>query len=332
VAPLAVAEGGGLEAGATAAACSTGRRLASSGAKYHANATMMAITQKLVAATTGHSRRRGGDTFVSARSIVSECSNFALSFIAAPTRGSCHDDIVTKGRSRVIFKPVEYFDCRNNLPGVPMSSQRSRAPTARADQVEALLGAGREQSDATMMFLNAVAQRFGLSLTEQNAISVIDRLGPLSAGEIAAHTGLATASVTSLIDRLEAKGFARRVRDAQDRRRVFVELRPERASSYGKEFDPLRQSFARLLRGYRDDERAVILDCMVRITALMREEAVKAMGPIQSPLVGVSNTSPTAAAQPAKLLRRSAKFPRTTKGARPRAVMTTFDASARRCS
>jgi len=43
-----------------------------------------------------------------------------------------------------------------------------------------------------MMFLNAVAQRFGLSLTEQNAISVIDRLGPLSAGEIAAHTGLNT--------------------------------------------------------------------------------------------------------------------------------------------
>ena len=105
-----------------------------------------------------------------------------------------------------------------------MSSQRSRGPIAGADQVEAMLGAGREQSDATMMFLNAIAQHFGLSLTEQNAISVIDRLGPLSAGEIAAHTGLATASVTSLIDRLEAKGFARRVRDAQDRRRVFVEL------------------------------------------------------------------------------------------------------------
>jgi DNA-binding MarR family transcriptional regulator len=226
--------------------------------------------------------------------------------------------MVTKGRSRVIFKPVEYFDCRNNLPGVPMSSQRSRAPTARADQVEALLGAGREQSDATMMFLNAVAQRFGLSLTEQNAISVIDRLGPLSAGEIAAHTGLATASVTSLIDRLEAKGFARRVRDALDRRRVFVELRPERASSYGKEFDPLRQSFARLLRGYHDDERAVILDCMVRITALMREEAVKVMGAVEMPSAGgASSTSSAAAAQSAKLLRRTAKFPRTTKARVP---------------
>jgi len=169
-----------------------------------------------------------------------------------------------------------------------------------------------------MMFLNAVAQRFGLSLTEQNAISVIDRLGPLSAGEIAAHTGLATASVTSLIDRLEAKGFARRVRDEQDRRRVFVELRPERASSYGKEFDPLRQSFARLLRGYHDDERAVILDCMVRITALMREEAVKVMGAVEMPSAGgASSTSSAAAAQSAKLLRRTAKFPRTTKARVP---------------
>jgi DNA-binding MarR family transcriptional regulator len=176
-----------------------------------------------------------------------------------------------------------------------------------------MLGAGREQSDATMMFLNAIAQHFGLSLTEQNAISVIDRLGPLSAGEIAAHTGLATASVTSLIDRLEAKGFARRVRDAQDRRRVFVELEPERASSYGRQFDPLRQSFARLLRGYRDDERAVILDCMVRITALMREEAVKVMEAAEP----APASSPAATPQPATLSRRTTKSSRTSRARAP---------------
>lgn len=198
-----------------------------------------------------------------------------------------------------------------------MSSQRSsRAPAAPADQVEALLGAGREQSDATMMFLNAVAQRFGLSLTEQNAISVIGRLGPLSAGEIATHTGLATASVTSLIDRLEAKGFARRVRDAQDRRRVFVELHPERASSYGQQFDPLRQSFARLLRGYRDEERAVILDCMVRITALMREEAVKVMEASEPPAAAPAK-SPDAVPQPVTLSRRTMKPARTSKTRAP---------------
>jgi DNA-binding MarR family transcriptional regulator len=178
--------------------------------------------------------------------------------------------------------------------------------------VAALSRAGRAQSDATVMFHSAVAERMGLSVTEQKTISILDRLGPLSAGEIAAHTGLATASVTSLIDRLEAKGFARRVRDAQDRRRVFVELWPERASSYGKEFDSLRQSFARLLRGYRDNERVVILDCMVRITALMREEAVKAMG--APPVPGNSHA---AAAQPAKLLRRTTKSPRTIKARAP---------------
>jgi DNA-binding MarR family transcriptional regulator len=200
-----------------------------------------------------------------------------------------------------------------------MSSQRnSRAPAARADQVEALLGAGREQSDATMMFLNAVAQRFGLGLTEQNAISVIGRLGPLTAGEIAAHTGLATASVTSLIDRLEAKGFARRVRDAQDRRRVFVELHPERACSYGQQFDPLRESFARLLRGYRDDERAVILDCMVRITALMREEAVKVMEAVEpTPPAGAPANPADVVPQRAMLSRRTMKPARTSKTRAP---------------
>ena len=98
-----------------------------------------------------------------------------------------------------------------------MSSRRTRSVTPRTELVAALSRAGRIQSDATVMFHSAVAERMGLSVTEQKTIGILDRLGPLSAGEIAAHTGLATASVTSLIDRLEAKGFAQRVRDQKDR-------------------------------------------------------------------------------------------------------------------
>ena len=41
---------------------------------------------------------------------------------------------------------------------------------------------------------------------------------------IIAHPGLAAASVTDLIDRLERKQFAQSVRDAKDRRRVIVTL------------------------------------------------------------------------------------------------------------
>jgi DNA-binding MarR family transcriptional regulator len=131
------------------------------------------------------------------------------------------------------------------------------------------------------MFLSAVAERLGLSLTELNAVGLIDRLGPLSAGDLSAHTGLATASVTSLIDRLEAKGFARRSRDDRDRRRVFVELLAARSAAVGPLFDSLTQSLARLLGSYSHDELRVILDFMVQATDLMREEAAKVKAPVQ---------------------------------------------------
>ena len=48
--------------------------------------------------------------------------------------------------------------------------------------------------------------------------------GPLSVGEQARHLGLSRATATELVDRLESKGLVARIRDGQDRRRVFVSL------------------------------------------------------------------------------------------------------------
>ncbi len=46
----------------------------------------------------------------------------------------------------------------------------------------------------------------------------------MSAGELAARSGLTGGAVTGVIDRLEKVGLARRVADPDDRRRVRVEV------------------------------------------------------------------------------------------------------------
>jgi DNA-binding MarR family transcriptional regulator len=51
--------------------------------------------------------------------------------------------------------------------------------------------------------------------------------GPLTVGEQAVHLGIARATATELIDRLEAKGLVARMRDERDHRRVFVWLTEE---------------------------------------------------------------------------------------------------------
>ncbi len=45
-------------------------------------------------------------------------------------------------------------------------------------------------------------------------------------GELAVATGLTTGAITGVIDRLEQAGFARRGRDADDRRKVMVKFQP----------------------------------------------------------------------------------------------------------
>jgi DNA-binding MarR family transcriptional regulator len=153
-----------------------------------------------------------------------------------------------------------------------MLNRRTRSLLTRAQLVDALSSAGLAQGDAIMTFHRAIAQRTGLNMAEQKTISLLHRLGPLSAGEIATRTGLATASVTSLIDRLEAKGFVHRVRDKNDRRRVIVALRAEGFSAVGPLFDSLTRLFLDLVPTYHDDELVVILDFMDKATGLLRRE------------------------------------------------------------
>ena len=66
-----------------------------------------------------------------------------------------------------------------------MTGNRSRAELP-AD----LRRVGREHSDATVLFHSALASEIGLHPTDYKALGVLDRLGPMSAGELGRHTGL----------------------------------------------------------------------------------------------------------------------------------------------
>lgn len=98
--------------------------------------------------------------------------------------------------------------------------------TERAAAIEALASALLAHAAAAAALQARVAAAVGLGPADLQALDTIARHGPLTAGELGAHTGLASASVTGLIDRLEAAGFVRRVPDPADRRRIRVTVRP----------------------------------------------------------------------------------------------------------
>ena len=73
---------------------------------------------------------------------------------------------------------------------------------------------------------DAACRALGINRTDGRCLDIIDREGPVAAGRLAQASGLTTAAVTAVIDRLERAGYARRVGDPKDRRRVLVELTP----------------------------------------------------------------------------------------------------------
>jgi len=70
-------------------------------------------------------------------------------------------------------------------------------------------------------FHSALAAEAGLHPTDYKALTVLDRLRPMSAGELSVP-GLAASTVTNLIERLVAKGLLRREPDPLDRRRALL--------------------------------------------------------------------------------------------------------------
>jgi len=160
-------------------------------------------------------------------------------------------------------------------PSRRRSSAASREAEAREALIQDALLAGRESSTAGVLLHSVIADRLGLSSTDVKTLDVLLRLGPLTAGQVAQHTGLATASVTSLIDRLERRGYVERVRDAGDRRRVYVHARPESLSDFEPHFEGFVKGLREVLEGYTDDELRLIAGFLRRVAELSRSEAVR---------------------------------------------------------
>ena len=67
-----------------------------------------------------------------------------------------------------------------------------------------------------------VAAQFSLNRTDLRCLGVLYRRGRVTAGELADESGLTPGAITTVLDRLERGGFANRVADPADRRRVLV--------------------------------------------------------------------------------------------------------------
>jgi DNA-binding MarR family transcriptional regulator len=111
-------------------------------------------------------------------------------------------------------------------------------------------------------FDNLAAQRLGVNATDLNCLDIVQRVGSLTAGQLAAETGLTTGAVTAVIDRLEDRGYVHRIRDEADRRRVMIEPTAKLEREAWEIWRPMKGGWDALMRAHTNDQLTFLLEFM----------------------------------------------------------------------
>ncbi len=139
--------------------------------------------------------------------------------------------------------------------------------TTRQALISRLGGAMQAYQRSTQTFDDEVRRHLGLNPTDLRCLDwLVD--ARRSARQLSEATGLSSAATTTLIDRLERKGFVRRVPHDTDRRQVLVEMTDEGRERVARFYGPLVTEGSGMLAAYSQGQLEVMLDYLLAITEL----------------------------------------------------------------
>jgi DNA-binding MarR family transcriptional regulator len=156
--------------------------------------------------------------------------------------------------------------------GVPADSWSPE----RAELAMAFMAAVRRTGSLMHLMSQAAADQIGINATDLNCLNILSFSGQMTAGELARATGLSTASITGVVDRLEQAGLVTRERDGQDRRRVVIRLDTQRAlDTVAPVFGPMMGAWQRVAAKYSDRDLRLIVEFYGQIEEIIRDHLAR---------------------------------------------------------
>jgi DNA-binding MarR family transcriptional regulator len=128
----------------------------------------------------------------------------------------------------------------------------------KAQLADELIRLAREEEAANDAFDEVAAQKLGVNLTDLRCLNILENQGAITAGRLAELSGLTTAAVTAVLDRLESREYARRVRVEKDRRQVIVELTPVLLKRAERIWGPVGEDARDAMRRMSTDELKLV--------------------------------------------------------------------------
>lgn len=146
-----------------------------------------------------------------------------------------------------------------------MATRRSKS-----ELVGELVTEFRVSGNQDSAFDNLAAKRLGVNETDLHCLNIIENSGGLTAGELAREAGLTTGAVTGVVDRLERAGYARRVPDRDDRRRIKLEVTPRFYERADRIWGPLRADWDEALSGFTGADLERVTEFLRRTNEVAR--------------------------------------------------------------
>ncbi|MDP2698117.1 MarR family winged helix-turn-helix transcriptional regulator [Thalassospira sp.] len=132
-----------------------------------------------------------------------------------------------------------------------------------------VLVALRQIIRATDLHSKYIMKLCGLTVPQLMVLLAIDELGDVTGRKISTHVSLSQATVTSILNRLESRGFVRRSRNATDRRVVNACLTDKGRDIVGDTPPLMDGAFMKRFEILQKSERNGILETLQKIANLM---------------------------------------------------------------
>ncbi len=106
----------------------------------------------------------------------------------------------------------------------------------------------------------------GVSTTQFQALSILERGEPITAMKMAEHLRIAGPTATRALDSLEHRQLVVKERDPQDRRIVWLKLTDSGLATFHQERERQRQWAKTLIENLTVEERHILLKLMTKVT------------------------------------------------------------------
>lgn len=140
---------------------------------------------------------------------------------------------------------------------------------------------GRELTTSNVFLHSLIAVNVGLNATDTRCLDILARSGAtlMTAGALKDATGLTTGAITGILDRLERAGFVKRMRDSNDRRKVFVRLVPKAGLKLTKLYENIGAEMGKLASHYTISELQLIERFLDANLTILKQEIAALSSP-----------------------------------------------------